>query len=77
MPVTRNMTVDQLKALPVRIGIKTIAAATGVGINEAYRQAAADGEVGGCPVRKRGGAWVGFKPELFRALGFDPEGVPS
>ena len=75
---TRNMTEDELRDLPVRVGIKTVAAAMGVGINEAYRQAAADGRIGGeegpwCPVRKRGGAWVGYRPELFRALGYrDP-----
>ena len=63
---------EELERLPIRIGIKVVAAATGVGINEAYRQAAADGEVGGCPVRKRGGAWVGYRPELFRALGLEP-----
>ena len=32
---TRNMTEDELQQLPVRIGIKTVAAALGVGINEA------------------------------------------
>lgn len=73
------MTEDELRKLPVRIGIKTVAAALGVGINEAYRQAAAGGEVGGedgtcpCPVRKRGGAWVAYRPELFRALGYASE----
>jgi len=77
---TRNMTEDELQQLPVRIGIKTVAAALGVGINEAYRQAAAGGEIGGeigtpCPVRKRGGAWVAYKPELFRALGYNPRRV--
>ena len=77
MTATRNMTMEELNRLPIRIGIKTVAAAMGVGINEAYRQAAADGEVGGepgssCPVRKRGGAWVAYRPELFRALGLEP-----
>lgn len=74
---TRNMTEDELRKLDVRVGIKVVAAAMGVGINEAYRQAAADGKIGGeegpwCPVRKRGGAWVAYRPELFRALGYDP-----
>lgn len=77
MTATRNMTEEELRKLPIRVGIKTVAAALGVGINEAYRQAAAVGEVGGdgdatCPVRKRGGAWVAYRPELFRALGLDP-----
>lgn len=80
MTATRNMTMEELERLPIRIGIKTVAAAMGVGINEAYRQAAADGEVGGeaggsCPVRKRGGAWVAYRPELFRALGLPDAGV--
>jgi predicted secreted protein len=71
---TRNMTEDELRKLPIRIGIKTVAAALGVGINEAYRQAAAGVPIGvdggaTCPVRKRGGAWVAYRPELFRALG--------
>ena len=26
-----------------------------------------------CPVRRLGGQWVGFKPELMRALGYAPE----
>jgi hypothetical protein len=80
MTATRNMTEDQLRALPIRVGIKTVAAALGVGINEAYRQAADAGEIGGegsgtCPVRKRGGAWVAYRPELFRAVGLDPSMV--
>lgn len=77
MPVTRNMTEDELKKLKMRIGIRDVAAVLGVGINEAYRQAVTDGRIGGeggpwCPVRKRGGAWVAYRPELFRALGYDP-----
>ena len=77
MTATRNMKVDELDELPIRIGIKVVAAAMGVGINEAYRQAVADGKIGGedgpwCPVRKRGGAWVAYRPELFRALGLEP-----
>ena len=77
MTATRNMTEEELRKLPIRIGIKIVAAALGVGINEAYRQAADTGEIGGegggtCPVRKRGGAWVAYTPELFRALGLDP-----
>lgn len=76
------MTEEQLDELPIRIGIKIVAAAMGVGINEAYRQAVADGEIGGeagesCPVRKRGGAWVAYKPELLRALGYAPEAKAS
>jgi len=68
------MTEDELRELPIRIGIKVVAAALGVGINEAYRQAAAGVPIGvdggaTCPVRKRGGAWVAYRPELFRALG--------
>lgn len=77
MTATRNMTEEELRKLPIRVGIRTVAAALGVGINEAYRQAADTGAVGGegggtCPVRKRGGAWVAYTPELFRALGLDP-----
>lgn len=80
MPVTRNMTDEELRKLPIRIGIRTVAAALGVGINEAYRQAAAGVEIGGeggatCPVYKRGGAWVAYRPELFRALGLPPDAV--
>lgn len=77
MTATRNMTVEDLERLPIRVGIKVVAAALGVGINEAYRQAAEVGAVGderggSCPVRKRGGAWVAYRPELFRALGLEP-----
>ena len=71
MTATRNMTEEELRKLPVRVGIRTAAAALGIGQNEAYRQAAA-GEFP-CPVRKRGGAWVVYRPDLFRALGLDPE----
>ncbi len=77
------MTEDELRELPIRIGIKVVAAALGVGINEAYRayrQAAAGVPIGvdggaTCPVRKRGGAWVAYRPELFRALGLADAGL--
>lgn len=68
MTATRNMTEDELRKQPVRMGIKAAAAALGIGINEAYRQAAA-GEFP-CRINKRGGAWIVYRPDLMRALGY-------
>lgn len=78
MTATRNMTEGQLRELKIRVGIKDAAAALGIGINEAYRQAEAHKSLGGiCPVRKLGGQWVVYKPELMRALGYDPGMAPA
>jgi hypothetical protein len=73
MTAARNMTMDALLALPVRVGIQTAAAALGIGRNEAYRLAEADEFP--CPVHRRGGALVVFRPDLFRAVGLDPSMV--
>lgn len=70
MRQTRDMKMEELVDLPVTISLQDAARALGIGINEAYRQAAA-GEFP-CPVKKRGGAYRIARADLFRELGLDP-----
>jgi hypothetical protein len=65
------MTMDELLALPVSVGIKDAARALGVGQSVAYEQAAT-GMLSGVPVKRLGAGYRVNRADLFRELGLDP-----
>jgi hypothetical protein len=74
LPV-RDMSMDELLALPVSFGIRAAARALGIGQNKAYQMAAA-GDFP-CPVKRYGLEYRVTRPDLFRALGLEPGMVRS
>ena len=65
-----EMSMDELLALPVSIGLRDAARALGIGKSVAYEQAA----TGEFPVQvhPRGRGYRVNRADLFRALGLDP-----
>ena len=70
MTAVREMTAEELFALPVSVSLKTAARALGIGLSTAYEQAAADEFP--CPVRKRGLGYRVNRADILRELGYDP-----
>ena len=72
--VAAQMSMEELLALPVSFGLKTAAAALGLGQSKVYEYAAA-GEIPGdppVPVRQYGHEYRVTRPDLFRHLGLEP-----
>jgi hypothetical protein len=65
------MTMDELLALPVSVGIRDAARALGIGQSTAYEQAAT-GMLAGVPVKRLGAGYRVNRADLFRELGLDP-----
>lgn len=70
MTFVREMTVEELFALPVSVSLKVAARALGVGQSTAYEQAAAGEFV--VPVKKRGPGYRVNRADILRELGYDP-----
>lgn len=66
---------DDLLGLDLWVGVRQLAKILHVGQNEAYRRAAADGEIEGVTVHRRGGEWVATRPDIFRHFGLPPDMV--
>jgi hypothetical protein len=65
------MTMDELRALPVRVRIKDAARALDIGQSAAYEQART-GEIDEVPVHRVGNGYRVNRADLFRRLGLDP-----
>jgi hypothetical protein len=75
---TRTMTMEELLALPVVMGLKTAARALGIGQNRAYRMARAGGALSSsatitpCQVKPDGREFKVTRFDLFASMGLDP-----